>query len=249
MVWVETALGRVPVWGRANSERPIVLAIRGAFPEPHHLADLAPPNQDLVLLHLPGFHSPALAATSIGAFAAAFDEVIRKHFTGREITAVGVSTGALVALALRAPEVRRVLAVEPFFSTAHLWPLVEWVQHELRRNPAPLLHHWCEAIFGYTGTAVCDRRYEPVLNGPPRPTVALVGDVPLLPRRPLTILPSLTNEVDRARLPVRVTPGGHNLPTAAIRSALIDLHKEDEETPGSAWRERIATAASTSPRS
>ena len=76
---------------------------------------------------------------------------------------MGLSTGSLVALGLRSPEVRRVLAVEPFFSTAKLWPLIEMIQNELRENSAANLHAWVEAIFGYTAQSVTDRNYDAVL--------------------------------------------------------------------------------------
>jgi pimeloyl-ACP methyl ester carboxylesterase len=243
MMWAETSHGRVPVWGSFDSDRPLVLAIRGAFPTPDHLADLEPPGADLALVHLPGHHSPRLRTTSIVAFISAFDQVIENHWRGRQVTVVGVSTGALVALGLRSPEVRGVLAVEPFFSTAKLWPMVEFAHRELRTSDQAALHDWMDAIFGYTLAGVTDRNYEAVLKRRDRPATMLVGDVPLNPRRPVRGMPSLTDEDDRRRLPCRVSPGGHDIPIDAIRAALADLH-EDDHYPTTGARAR-GVAAST----
>jgi hypothetical protein len=239
---VETSLGRVPLWGDFQSDRRLVLGIRGAVPAPDQLADLDPPDCDLALLHLPGFFSPSLQAISIGVFVAAFDEMIRLTFPGRDITAVGISTGALVALGLRSPEVHRVLAVEPFFSTAKLWPLREHLTALLAQQQQPLLHKWVDAIFGYRLDGVTDRDYR-TLAIPPRPILSLVGDVPLQPFRPIYGLPSLSDEEDRARFKCKVVPGGHDIPVDEIRRALVDLHNQDEQ-PASGARARDVSSAS-----
>ncbi len=227
MEWVDTALGRVPVWGSWSSDRPLVLGIRGAFAERNDLTDLDPPGCDLALLHLPGFHSPALVVTSIGAFIAAFDEVIRTQFSGRQIVAVGLSVGAIVALGLRSPEIGGVLAVEPFFSTAKLWPMIEFIQRLLPRDQVSA-HLWAADIFGISIDGVEDRDYHAVLGRQDRPTLALVGDIPLDPRRELRLLPSFTDEADRALLDYRVAAGGHELPMEALREALAPLIPEPE---------------------
>jgi hypothetical protein len=245
MEWVETALGRVPIWGDFQSDRRLVLGIRGAHADEDQLADLGPPDCDLALVHLPGFFSPSLQAISIGVFVAAFDEVIRLKFPRRDITAVGISTGALVALGLRSPEVRRVLAVEPFFSTAKLWPLREHFTALLRQHQQPLLHQWVDAIFGYRLDGVTDRDYRS-LDIPPRPVLALVGDVPLQPFRTIYGLPSLTDEEDRARFKCKVVPGGHNLHIDEIRRALVDLHNQNEQpASGAGGRDVSASTAPT----
>jgi pimeloyl-ACP methyl ester carboxylesterase len=248
MVSVETALGRVPISGSFDSDRPLVLAIRGAFASVDQLSDLDPPDHDLALLHLPGFHSPRLTETSMEAFVAAFDEVIRQRFAGRQITVVGISTGAVVALGLRAPEVRGVLAVEPFFSTAKLWPLIEFLRRELQANPQPALHEWVDAIFGVSMSGVVDRNYQAVLARRDRPVLGLVGDVPLNPVRPVWGLPSLTDEADRALLPNKLVQGGHNVPTDAIRSALRNLHQPDEDPATCARDGRVSAATRAAAR-
>lgn len=222
----------MPVWGEFGSDRPLILAIRGAYPVADHLADLSVPGHDLALLHLPGFHSPMLKDCSMAGFIAAFDEVIRARFAGRDITALGVSTGALAALGLTSPEVRRVLAVEPFFATAKLWALVELFQIILRDHPNDrAFHRWLHQVLGIGPTGVEDRSYDWVLARNDRPAAMLVGSEPLNPRRPVRGLPSLTDDSDRARLPYTEVPGGHDVPTPAIVAALVNLL---EASPGPA---------------
>jgi hypothetical protein len=222
MEWVDTSLGRVPVWGAFESSRPLVLGIRGAFGAFGQLADLDPPGSDLALLHLPGMHSPPLAATSIGAF----DQVIRTRFAGRDITVVGLSVGAIVALGRKAPEVKAVLAVEPFFSTAGLWPLIEYVQRDLRQDVGgdpEVAFSWARNLLGIGQSEVEDRDFSPVLTRTDRPSLAIFGRDPLLPRRPYRGMPSLAGEEDRARLPYIVVDGGHGIGSAVILEALGSL--------------------------
>jgi hypothetical protein len=222
MEWVETSLGHVPVWGSYESDRPLVLAIRGAFPDSEQYADLDPPGADLALLHLPGFFSPRFTEPSVQAFVTAFDEVIRSRFPGRAVTAVGASVGAIVALGLRSPEVRGVLAVEPFFSTMKLWPLIEFVQRKL---PADDVRSaiWTQAVLGIGRADVQDRRFDWALDRQDRPARAIFGDVALNPRRPVAGMPSLADEEDRRRLPHRTVSGGHEVALAAVRAELALL--------------------------
>lgn len=222
MEWVTTSFGRVPVWGDYASQRPLALVVRGIFPPLDRHADLDPPGADLALLHLPGFHWNAIEPLSIEAFAQIFDEVVERRFADREVTLVGTSTGTLVTLAMAAPQVKAKLAVEPFFSTAKLWPLIPMIRDQLRASTQPLLHSWMDAIFGYTLSHVTDRNYEHLARQTV-PTLILAGDTPLMPQRGLAGLPSLCDPQDRARLPSKVVRGGHDIPVEEIRAALADL--------------------------
>jgi pimeloyl-ACP methyl ester carboxylesterase len=77
---------------------------------------------DVALAELPGHgQAPELRETSVEAFAAAFDEAIAATFPDRDIVAVGESIGGLVALSLHTAH--RVVALDPPFRTANLWPL------------------------------------------------------------------------------------------------------------------------------
>ena len=97
MEHVPTRFGSIPVWGDFGTDRPLVLVVRGVCPALDRHADLDPPDADLALLHLPGFHSPLIRPFSIEVFAQAFDELVQTRFADRQITLVGASTGALVA--------------------------------------------------------------------------------------------------------------------------------------------------------
>lgn len=233
MELVETSFGCIPVWGDYGSHRPLVLMIRGIFPPLHRHADLGPRGADLALLHLPGFHSKVIRPISVDRFAQAFDELVRIRFPDREITLVGTSTGALVALAMTAPQVKAKLAVEPFFSTAKLWPLISLVRTKLQKATNPLLHEWMEAVLGYTLSGVSDRNYEH-LAAQVMPTLVLAGDTPLTPVRKMTQLPSLCDPQDRARLPYKVVRGGHDIPVEEIRAALGDLARLAGQAPPAA---------------
>ena len=221
---VETSLGGVPVWGAFESDRPVVLGISGAFPLEDGMAGLVVEGADSASLHLPGMFSPVTAELSVAAFARAFDEVVGQLFARRAVIVVGASTGAVVALAMKAPQIRGVVAAEPFFSTGKLWPLLEWLlRHELPRNPDPVMRRWVDAIFGVTEGGVTDRNYTFVLDRKDRPVIALAGAEPLHPRRPVTDFPSLMSEADRDLLPPRVVAGGHEIPMSALRAAAAEL--------------------------
>lgn len=214
----QTALGPVPVWrrGRGESDLPLVLVIRGAFPPAHHMEDLQLSGADAAFLHLPGFFSQTLTTTSIAAFAAAFDQVLAARFSGRTIVLLGVSTGALVALAMRAAEIRTRVLVEPVIRPAKAWPLVQVLRRVLVQYPQPAEAAWVEAIFGVTAEGVGALDYSEMVNARV-PTWALVGSEP---SQPTLALPSLLDEADRRLLEdrgleVRIAPGGHDVPANA----------------------------------
>lgn len=223
-VQVETTLGRVPVWGQVEGRGPVVLGINGAFPLEEGMAGLVVDGADTATLHLPGMWSPVTSVLSLEAFAQAFDEVVAELFWDRPVIVVGASTGAVVALAMKARQVRGVVAAEPFFSTSSLWPLLEWfLRYEFPRNPDPMARRWVEAIFGLTDCSLTDRDYRFVLERQDRPVIALAGSEPLHPRRPVSALPSLMSAADRALLPPRIVDGGHELPMTALCAAAREL--------------------------
>lgn len=146
---VTTSLGSVPIWTRGTAAGRLIVVIRGAFPDEHDLEWLDLPDAQFAFLHLPGFFSEPLVATSIGAFASAFSQALSKVFPGRAYTTVGISTGALVAIAL--PGSSAVLAIEPFLSAEHLWPMrIYFTLKYGDRHSAEA--DWAEAIFGFRST-------------------------------------------------------------------------------------------------
>lgn len=219
---VETALGEVPIWTRGDPGGPLVVVINGAFPtavDDLHWLDV--PGAQMAFLHLPGFHSRRLTEISVATFTAGHAEALRKAF-GRPFVAAGVSTGALVAMGLR--DATRVLAVEPFFATGQLWPLFKVFSSHAEHGVWPeAAQRWADAIFG---RSMNGRDYHGVLTGLRAPTEVLVGDLPLMPERPVDRMPSLCSDSDRHALAehplitVETTPGGHEIDRRAIQDAL-----------------------------
>jgi pimeloyl-ACP methyl ester carboxylesterase len=212
---VQTSLGPVWFFGQSTG-RPILLIITGAYAGETLLdhTHTAFPGHDVLRAHLPGNHCPQLVATSIGAYAAAYTEALEAVALGRPVAVVGLSTGALVAMALRNRCVRALVAVEPPLLTEHLWPLDERLQ---RSTPEDAEFVW--AVFGIGRGPIVGRNYASVLESLSVPTTVLIGDIPLLPRRPLETIPSLVDDQARALLGrnphvriVVVPNAGHNIP-------------------------------------
>jgi pimeloyl-ACP methyl ester carboxylesterase len=215
---VQTALGPVWFFGQPTG-RPILLIITGAYADATLLdhTQRSFPDHDVLRAHLPGNHCPRLAVTSIDAFTAAYAEALEAVASGRRVAILGLSTGALVAMGLRSPCVRAIVAVEPPLLTEQLWPLDE------RFQPAtPKDAEFVWSVFGIGRGPIEGRNYAPVLEGLSVPTTVLIGDIPLLPRRRLDIIPSLIDDQARALLDrnphvriVVVPNAGHNIPRQA----------------------------------
>lgn len=216
---VETPLGPVWLWGRGDTGAPVLLLITGAFAKVDTLnrTGAALEGVDVWRAHLPGNHSPELAATSIGAYSAAFSHALNTRFPNRPTVVLGLSVGALVAMGLRNPQIQRLLLVEPPLRTEGVWPLLL-----LREQAPPGAETFLWNIFGIGPETTEPRDYSPLLNQLRIPSLVLVGQELLMPVRQSTIMPSLiTDEVREAleRHPlVRVVeaPGaGHNIPRRA----------------------------------
>lgn len=196
----DTPLGEIWLWGEAGAfrdKRPVLLVILGALAAPDgQFFRLQPdlPEAAVVVAQLPGHLSPALAATSVGAFAGAFDHVLRTAFAGRVLTVCGESAGGLVALAMRAPGPFR-LALDPPLRTAKLWPALPVFRQFYDTTPAyrPFLTN----VLGVTATGVEDRDYAVLLD---RPARVLIGGVPLMPERPLDRQPGFVDAPERREL-------------------------------------------------
>jgi hypothetical protein len=216
-----TSFGPIPLWtlpGSLESDKPVILCITGAWATPEDMTGLpaaVAPDWDALIMRLPGNGTPELSETSVEAWGRAVDDLIAQRLAHRVVMIMGLSIGALVALAARSPQIRRVLAIEPPLSTAKLWPMVGglglmWIQHPERR---PVI----EIIFGVSDAEIEDRCYHGLFAGG-APAEVLVGDVPLQPQRSLPRYPSFLDEADRAWLAalpgvtVREAPGaGHNI--------------------------------------
>lgn len=132
----ETSLGPVPAVARVElDDRPLLLVVRGAFPMQGQLNSLTAkiPWASVVLLNLPGMHSPQFQENSISAFADAFDEVVDQ--LGKRTVVLGLSIGGAAAMALRSPHVSRRIVVDTPLRTEGLWPLFPRFREIADHNP------------------------------------------------------------------------------------------------------------------
>ena len=121
-VEVETPFG--PIWLRGrDTGRPAVVLIHGAFSAPEPVARVRADGLDFFVAHLPGNHCPDLSATNIGVWGAAYRYAVEHGLGGRDHVVVGVSTGALIALAMRSRGLRQLVLAEPPLWPAEIWPL------------------------------------------------------------------------------------------------------------------------------
>jgi pimeloyl-ACP methyl ester carboxylesterase len=212
---IATPLGDVWMWGR-DTGKPIALVITGAFADfdIYTRLQLVLPQFDVLRTHLPGNHSPALAETSIGVMAAAISQAVSSRFGGRPLVIVGISTGALVAMAVATPGLTSLLLVEPFLRTLHVWPFRGMVQ--AYRTPVQQDFLW--KVLGVREGQAEERDYRHLARDLRVPGQVLLGGAPLMPARTLPNLPSFVDEADRATLRaqplLRVTEvpeAGHNV--------------------------------------
>ncbi|MFI4950088.1 MAG: hypothetical protein ACHP7A_03515 [Caulobacterales bacterium] len=199
---VQTRLGPLHVVGRLYAGRPraTLLAVGGAFPPPGFLHDLVDkhPHDNVIVGGLPGMGTPSFEQNLAADFATAFDELIATLAPGQPVVAYGVSTGSLVTLGLKAPNVVRHIAQEPFLNTADLWPFISHSQGLLQKYPDnALMAAFLDGLFGIGRDGVRNIDYEHLAKELRTPTELIVADLPLLPRRQLDTWPSLTSAHDR----------------------------------------------------
>lgn len=243
-----TELGVVPLWhapGALASDRPVLVTVTGAFATADTMSRMQAvvgPGCDCFLMHLPGNHTPALREASVAAYARALQAVIQEAFAERPVVLVGVSIGALVALAVRAPQVRRVVAVEPPLTTGKLWPMLGPLAQKIAAAPDDAgLRDFAGGVFGVTADGFEDRRYFHLFEGLDAPVDVVAGDRPLMPERPCETYPSFVDEPERAFLRglpnvvLHVAPGaGHNVPfqsPMALKAVLLDALADVDAVP------------------
>lgn len=221
---VETSLGTVDLHGRSTG-RPVLFVLAGLYSSPGFGTGMQDwwPNVDVVVGRVPGDGAPALAQPSVGMFAAAYSEALSILYPERPVFAFGISAGALIALALRT-ELRGLLLVEPPLRSCSLWPL-----RDALRDVGPSGWESLAApLFGITRTEHASRDYRPLLRTLSVPTKVLVGDMPLLPRRPLPVQPSLVDDESRDALRqasvsiIEVSGAGHGVLNAA--PDIVEFH-------------------------
>jgi len=229
----DTSLGDIWLRGRPaafDGDQPLVLAIAGAFGHADALNPLADAvaDADVLLAHLPGNHCPGLREPTVEGFASAFDEVVGQ--LGRPTIVLGVSAGALVALAMRSPRLAGIVAADPPLRTANLWPIIP----AFRRHAAsdPDVAAFVLNVFGIGPAEVTGRDYTPLLDDPAAPTICLVGDDRLEPERTCDSMPSLVDAVALEALrrhpgiALRLVPGvGHEISRLAGRHMLTAIRE------------------------
>jgi hypothetical protein len=199
---VQTSFGPLHVVGRlhADRHRPALLTVGGAFPPDDFMHDLVDKHAsaNVVVGTLPGMLSPSFDFHRATDYAAAFDELIGALLPTQPVVAYGVSTGCLVTLGLRAPNVVRQIAQEPFLNTRDLWPFIANSHDRLARNPDnKILADFLDTMFGIGPGRTGNVDYEYLARDVRVPTDVIVAELPLLPERPLPLWPSLTSAHDR----------------------------------------------------
>lgn len=220
---VATPEAELWLWGEPDArtnDKPVVLFIDGAFaierPATFRLQRRIP-EAAVLNAHLPGNHGPPPRTHSVAAYAAAFANALDQ--IGRPAIACGASVGGLVALAMRSPWIRGVVALDPPLRTGDLWPLHNDFQNRLRRAPDDAaLHAFLDNVFGVSADRIEDRSYLGLLDTLETPTTVAFAEAPLLPRRQLNGIPSLVGEEERQVLrrnprikTYQVNGTGHNI--------------------------------------
>jgi pimeloyl-ACP methyl ester carboxylesterase len=230
----ETSLG--PIWLRGEpaafvDDRPIVLVITGAFAPPETFDELGLwlPQAAVLIGDMPGNRCPPLAATSAGAFMAAYSAVIAE--LARPTVVCGASLGGLVALGLRAPNLVGLVALDPLIRTSGLSHAIPSFRAALAQSSEPNDAELIWNVFGVSPSAVEERSYVGVLGGLKTPTWCLFGEAPSGPASAGVIEPSIVGEADRELLrahpaiSTQVAPGaGHLLHIEASGLVLAALH-------------------------
>ena len=223
---IATPLGDVWMWGR-DTGKPILLVVTGAFAEfgVYDRLQLVLPGFDVLRTHLPGNHSPPLIDTSVGVMGRALGLAMDARFADRPFVAIGVSTGAVAAMAMTSPGLKALLLIEPFLRTAHIWPFGDM----LEPHPEPWQREFLWKVLGVREGERAERDYSGLVASLRVPGLVLLGAEPLEPPRRLAMLPSFVGEADRAVLRaqplLRVTeaPGtGHNVAAQSV-AIFIDL--------------------------
>jgi hypothetical protein len=203
---IQTPLGVLTLWGLpepADADRPALIAITGSFMPLDTLAglpgDLGESGQVLIG-ELPLRGTEPVLMPSLVRLAEALGLAVHEALNRRPVVLVGFGDAALVAALARAPEIVRVIAVEPPVMTSKLWPLRDALKDRLRQEADPGLRTYLSEAYRAAPEGETPRDHRPLFAGNPAPVVVLVGDQPLSPERRLDHPPSHVDEEDRAWL-------------------------------------------------
>lgn len=215
---VTTAHGPLYLVGRLHADRRPALLVMGGFggaADNHHEMVDWYPGVTVLVAPFPGTVPSTTPDWDVARMSRMVDEAVGALLTNVPVVALGVSAGCLVTLGLRAPQIVRHVAVEPFFHTARLWPLHAVLRDVLTRKQGDTAEaRAAEDLFGFTLTDVVDRDFESVLEGLSTPVDVLAGSIPLEPPRTLARWPSLMGERDRELLARHPHVTMHSAPQA-----------------------------------
>lgn len=231
---VETREGPIYFAGRMHADptRPALVVMGGIWAPPDLFHEVIAwfPGATVLIAPLPGMGESKTPRFEVALMTRMLDQAIEYLLPDVPVVAFGASTGSLVTLGLRSPQIVRQVALEPFFRTKPLWPLLDFTRASLASEPENAgAATAAEGLFGFTPQAVEDRDYRGLLEGLCTPTDVIVGTEPLEPVREVASWPSFTSAEDRASLAAHplVTlhdgpPGsGHALSSSAQGAALI----------------------------
>lgn len=220
---IENGAGPLSVVGRLHTDRarPSLVAVNGAFPPREHLHDLVEQfrGANVLVINQPGMAGTPWSNPTVAEATEALRRLVARLIPRAPIVALGVSTGNLLTLGLELPNLRRRIALEPFFQTRDLWPFIANSRERMTLNPgnAAMVRYFWE-VFGIAPERVENRDYRHLLDAITVPTDVILGALPLMPERETATWPSFTGVEDRAALAanplVRLHEGpadsGHN---------------------------------------
>jgi hypothetical protein len=221
---VATRLGvvRLSIGPGAGVEgRPIVFTIPGILTRPDDLFVLGRRLGmfgAMCVMRLPNERGAALSSCALSDLSALVGELLESRFTERPVVVLGLSTGAVIALGVRARNLARIVAVEPPLVVEDLWPVAGLLSQHLRRLGDPVATAFAAEAFGIGQGDPVARNHFAALDGLNVPVELVLGGVTLRPARQLSQFPSFVDEPERRRL--AATPGvrlhlveaaGHNL--------------------------------------
>jgi hypothetical protein len=202
---LQTSAGPLGFVGRIHTDRarPSLLVVNGSFPTKTHRHDLVErfPGANVLIANLPGMAGVPWGTASVAELTQGLSEAVTLLLRDLPVVAFGASTGNILTLGLRLPNIRRRVALEPFLQTRDLWPFIQNSRERMQQRPenAALAHYFWE-FFGIAPDRAENRDYRRLLENITAPMDVMVGGAPLLPKRELDYWPSFTSDEDRAAL-------------------------------------------------
>jgi pimeloyl-ACP methyl ester carboxylesterase len=231
----DTPAGQIVLTGDFSGQRPLLLVIRGAYANEDQLSRL--PNHvaaSVVFGDIPGNRSPWLAGQTIQRAAEAYSSALRT--LDRPAAICGVSLGGLIALGIRGPQIRGILAIDPPLRPAETAYMRRGAASAFARAEDDDERAFLYAAFGARAEGIERRDHFDLLEGLSAPAIVLAGDA-------VGPAPSVLDEGSLKRLAmwpgvsVRRIPGvghavwrgGSNEIVAAATELLNRAHDDDQD--------------------